>query len=1049
MMRWIVGSSLKARLLVVPVAVALLVLGFVQLRSMPVDVLPEFSPPLVEIQTEALGLSAAEVEQLVTVPLEQDLLNGVAWLDQIHSESLPGLSRIEMIFEPGTDVLKARQLVQERLIQAPGGIPNVSKAPIVLQPLSSTSRVMTVGFSSKDLSLIDMSVLARWKIRPRLMGVPGVANVAIWGQRERQLQVQVDPQKLRQRGVSLNQVIQTTGNALWVSPLSFVEASTPGTGGFIDSPSQRLGVQHVSPIITAKDLAQVTMEDTGGKVLRLTDVSKVVEDHQPLIGDAVVNDAPSLMLVVEKFPGANTLEVTRGVEEALDQLRPGLSGITIDTSLYRPASFIETATHNLTLALVVGLVLVVLLIGLFLFDWRAALIGLVTVPLSLVAAVLVLDLRGATFNTMVLAGLVVALAVVVDDAIVDVDNLKRRLRQRREAGEDAGGSALATVLRASLEVRRPLVYATLIVALATVPVFFVQGLTGSFVRPLATSYLLAVLASLVVALVVTPGLALLLLGGAPLPQRTSPLARWLERGHTAALTRLLARPRVAFAGAALLALAGLAVLPLLGGRPMLPPLQDRDLLIKWQGTPGMSQPEMDRITERATRELRSTAGVRDVGALVGRAITSDQAVNVNSAQLWVSIDPKADYRRTVAAVKQVVGGYPGLTHDLATYPEERIRQVRTGSGDPVVVRVYGQNPQVLRDKADEVRREIAGIDGVVSPRVDSQAVEPTVEVEVDLAAAQRQGIKPGDVRRAAATLLSGVTVGNLFEESKVFDVVVWGEPATRHSLTSIQNMLVDKPDGGQVRLGDVARVRVAPNPTVIKHDAVSRYLDVTAGVRGRSVAAVTRDVQQRIQGISFPLEHHAEVLGAAAEQRAASQRTLSVALAVVVAAFLLLQAAFGSWRLASLVFASLPLALVGGVLAALAFTGEVTPLGSLVGLFAVLAIAVRNGVLLVRHLQRLQRDGEELDADLVLRGARERLAPAVLTALTVGLSLLPLLLFGGVPGLEVVRPLAVVILGGLLTSTLVGVLLVPVLYLRFAPRRQPEDLAAELQLSPV
>jgi CzcA family heavy metal efflux pump len=1049
MMRWIVGSSLKARLLVVPVAVALLVLGFVQLRSMPVDVLPEFSPPLVEIQTEALGLSAAEVEQLVTVPLEQDLLNGVAWLDQIHSESLPGLSRIELIFEPGTDVLKARQLVQERLIQAPGGIPNVSKAPIVLQPLSSTSRVMTVGFSSKDLSLIDMSVLARWKIRPRLMGVPGVANVAIWGQRERQLQVQVDPQKLRQRGVSLNQVIQTTGNALWVSPLSFVEASTPGTGGFIDSPSQRLGVQHVSPIITAKDLAQVTVEDTGGKVLRLTDVSKVVEDHQPLIGDAVVNDAPSLMLVVEKFPGANTLEVTRGVEEALDQLRPGLSGITIDTSLYRPASFIETATHNLTLALVVGLVLVVLLIGLFLFDWRAALIGLVTVPLSLVAAVLVLDLRGATFNTMVLAGLVVALAVVVDDAIVDVDNLKRRLRQRREAGEEAGGSALATVLRASLEVRRPLVYATLIVALATVPVFFVQGLTGSFVRPLATSYLLAVLASLVVALVVTPGLALLLLGGAPLPQRTSPLARWLERGHTAALTRLLARPRVAFAGAALLALAGLAVLPLLGGRPMLPPLQDRDLLIKWQGTPGMSQPEMDRITERATRELRSTAGVRDVGALVGRAITSDQAVNVNSAQLWVSIDPKADYRRTVAAVKQVVDGYPGLTHDLATYPEERIRQVRTGSGDPVVVRVYGQNPQVLRDKADEVRREIAGIDGVVSPRVDSQAVEPTVEVEVDLAAAQRQGIKPGDVRRAAATLLSGVTVGNLFEESKVFDVVVWGEPATRHSLTSIQNMLVDKPDGGQVRLGDVARVRVAPNPTVIKHDAVSRYLDVTAGVRGRSVAAVTRDVRQRIQGISFPLEHHAEVLGAAAEQRAASQRTLSVALAVVVAAFLLLQAAFGSWRLASLVFASLPLALVGGVLAALAFTGEVTPLGSLVGLFAVLAIAVRNGVLLVRHLQRLQRDGEELDADLVLRGARERLAPAVLTALTVGLSLLPLLLFGGVPGLEVVRPLAVVILGGLLTSTLVGVLLVPVLYLRFAPRRQPEDLAAELQLSPV
>src|SRR6266545_484241 len=1031
MTRWIVGSSLRSRLLIVPVAAALLLVGFIQLRSMPVDVLPEFTPPLVEIQAEALGLSAAEVEQLVTVPLEQDLLNGVAWLDQIHSESLPGLSRIEMIFEPGTDVLKARQLVQERLIQAPGGTPNVSKAPIVLQPLSSTSRVMTVGFSSKDLSLIDMSVLARWKIRPRLMGVPGVANVAIWGQRERQLQVQVDPQKLRQRGVSLNQVIQTTGNALWVSPLSFVEASTPGTGGFID---------------TAKDLAQVTVEDTGGRRLRLTDVSKVVEDHQPLIGDALVGDAPSLMMVIEKFPGANTVEVTRAVEQALDELRPGMSGITIDTSLYRPASFIQVAARNLALALVVGLVLVILLLGLFLFDWRVALISLVTIPLSLVAAVLVLYLRGATFNTMVLAGLVIALGVVVDDAIVDVDNIKRRLRQRGEAAEGNRESTLATVLRASLELRGPLVYATLIIVLATVPVFFVQGITGSFVGPLATSYLLAVLASMVVALVVTPGLALLLLGGAPLRQRSSPLARWLERGHTAALTRLIARPRLAFAGVAVIALAGLAVLPLLGGRSMLPPLQDRDLLIKWQGAPGMSQPEMDRISERVTRELRGTAGVRDVGALVGRAIGSDQAVNVNSSQLWLSIDPKADYGRTVAAVRRVVSGYPGLTHDLVTYPEERIRQVRTGSSEPVVVRVYGEDLPVLRDKAEEVRRAIAGVDGVVSPRVDAQAVEPIVEIEVDLTAAQRYDIKPGDVRRAASALLSGVTVGNLFEESKVFDVVVWGEPATRHSLTDIRDMLIDKPGGGQVRLGDVARVRVTPNQTVIKHDAVSRYVDVTAGIRGRSLAAVTHDVEQRVRGISFPLEHHAEVLGASAARRGAQQRTLSIALAVAVAIFLLLQAAFGSWRLASLVFVSVPLALVGGVLAALAFTGEITPLGSLVGLFAVLAIAVRNGVLLVRHLQRLQREeGDELGVELVLRGARERLVPTVLTALTVGLSVLPLTFLGGVPGLEVVRPLAVVILGGLLTSTLVGALLVPFGYLRFAPRTQAEDLAAELQ----
>jgi CzcA family heavy metal efflux pump len=1057
MMRWIVGSSLRLRLLVVPVAAALLLLGFTQLRDAPMDVLPEFTPPLVDVQTEALGLSAAEVEQLVTVPLEQDLLNGVAFLDQIRSESLPGLSRIELIFEPGTDVLKARQLVQERLVQAPGGIPNVSKAPVMLQPLSSTSRVMIIGLSSKDLSLIDMSVLARWKIRPRLMGVPGVANVAIWGQRERQLQVRVDPAKLRERGVSLDQLIQTTGNALWVSPLSFVEASTPGTAGFIDTPNQRLGIQHILPITTAEDLSQVRVEDTGGQALRLGDVSQVVENHQPLIGDAVVNDRPGLMLVIEKFPNTNTLEVTSEVEAALDEMRPGLSGITIDTNLFRPASFIETATHNLSLALLIGLLLIVVLLGAFTFDWRVALISLVTIPLSLVTAALVLYARGATFNTMILAGLVIALGVVVDDAIVDIDNMQPRLGQRRKAREPGGKageeSTMAAILHASLEVRGPLLYATLIIAVAAVPVFFLHGLTGSFFRPLAASYLLAVLASMAVALVVTPALVMLLLSTstAPLGSRESPLARWLRRAHTAALTRLLFRSRLAWAGVGVLALAGLALLPLLGERSMLPSMRDRDLLIQWGGAPAMSQPEMDRITAQATRELRSVPGVRDVGAHVGRAITSDQIVNVNSGELWLSIDPSADYDRTVAAVQSVIAGYPGLVHNLVSYPEERIRQVQAGANDPVVVRIFGEDLQVLRAKAEEVRRALGGVDGVTSPHLDTQAVEPTVEIEVDLAAAQEHGIKPGDVRRAAAVQLSGVTVGNLFEEQKVFDVQVWSTPPTRHSLTSIENLPIDTPDGDQVPLGDVALVRLVPSPSVIKHDAVSRYVDVAAGIRGRSVGAVTDDVEQRLRSIQFPLEHHAEVLGASAERRDAWRRALGVALAAVVGIILLLQAAVGSWRLAALMFLCLPLALVGGALAAFAFTnGEITSLGTLAAFFTVLGVAVRNGVLLIKRYQRLQyEEGEQFGPGLVLRGAQERLSPIMLTALTVGLALLPVEFFGSVPGLEVVRPLAVVILGGLVTSTLVGLLIVPFLYLRFAPRSQPDTSGADLRLSSV
>jgi Cu/Ag efflux pump CusA len=348
---WIIGWSLRSRGVVIVLAAALLVVGATQLRDMPVDALPEFTPPTVEVQTEALGLSAAEVEQLITVPLEQDLLNGVAWLDTIRSESVPGLSRIEMIFEPGTDPLKARQVVQERLIQA-HALPQVSKPPQMLQPLSSTSRVMMIGLSSEKLTPIELSVLARWTIRPHLMGVPGVANVAIWGQRERQLQVQADPERLREHGITLNQVVETAGNALAVSPLTFLEASTPGTGGFVDTPNQRLGIRHVLPIVTPGDLAKVAVADTEdeGRALRLGDVTNVVEDHQPLIGDAVFGEGPGLLLVVEKFPGANTREVTAEVDEAMAGLAPGMAGVEVDSSLFRPASFLEAALGNLSTA---------------------------------------------------------------------------------------------------------------------------------------------------------------------------------------------------------------------------------------------------------------------------------------------------------------------------------------------------------------------------------------------------------------------------------------------------------------------------------------------------------------------------------------------------------------------------------------------------------------------------------------------------------------------------------------------------------------------------
>jgi CzcA family heavy metal efflux pump len=1043
MMRWIVESCLRFRLLVFAAAAAILVVGFAKIRSTPVDVLPEFTPPSVEIQTEALGLSAAEVEQLVTVPLEADLLNGVAWLDEIRSESVSGLSSIELIFEPGTDVLRARQMVQERLTQA-HALPHVSKPPVMLQPLSSSGRVMMIGLSSKDLSLIDMSVLARWRIKPRLMGVPGVANVAIWGQRERQLQVQVDPELLRQNGVSLNQIITTTGNALWVSPLTFVEASTPGTGGFIDTPNQRLPIRHVLPITTPRDLAQVTVDETQAKPLRLGDVAQVVEDHQPLIGDAVVDGGPGLILVVEKFPGANTLQVTRDIEAALHALAPGLSGVRIDTTVFRPATFIERAIDNLAVTLLVGLVLVIALLGAVFFGWRSAAICLVAVVLSLAAAVLVLQLRGTPMNAVILAGLVVALGVLIDDAVGDTEHIKRRLRER-----PSDRSAAATVVEAVMEMRAPLAYATLIVLAVTLPVFLLTGLTGAFARPAALSYLLAVLAAMGVALVVTPALALTLLASEAAERRESPLKQWLRRGYGAVLPWALRGPGRALFAAAVLVAGGLALLLPLRAPSLLPPLQDRNLLIHWDGTPGTSWPEMVRITGQASTELRAIPGVRDVGAHVGRAVTSDQVVGVNSGEIWVSIAPAADYEATVSAIQRVVDGYPGFDRDVRTYPEHRTREASTGSGDDLVVRVFGQDLATLRGKAEEVQQLMLGVTGVVEPHLDLQAEEPTVEIEVDLVAAQRFGIKPGDVRRAAATLLSGLEVGNLFEQQKVFDVVVRGAPATRHSLTSIQELLIDTPDGGHVRLKDVAKVRVASNPNVIKHDGVSRRIDVSANVRGRDVDSVVRDIRSRLTSVSFPVEYHAEVLGGYAERAGARQRMLTFAIAAAIAVFLLLQAAFGSWRLAALVVLTLPVALVGGVVAAFA-SGGVVSLGSVIGLFAVLALAVRHAILLISRYQRLERDdGEPLGPALILRGAQERAVPVLTTTFAVALVLAPILVFGAIAGHEVLAPLAVVVLGGLVTAALLNLFILPVLYLSLGARRGPAAEGESWRVLPV
>ena len=1045
MMRSIVGAGLRFRVLMLGIAAATMVIGAIQLRSIPVDALPEFAPPYVEIQTEALGLSAEEVEQLITVPLEADLLHGVSWLQEISSQSIPGLSSVVLLFEPGTDILRARQLVSERLTQA-HALPNVSRPPVMLQPLSSSSRVQMVGMSSQDVSLIDMSVLARWTVRPRLLGVPGVANVAIWGLRERQLQVLVDPARLRHERVTLQQVIETAGNSLWVSPLTYIEAATPGTGGFIDTANQRIGVQHTLPIRAPEDMALIPIEEKPG--VTIGDVATIVVDHQPLIGDAVVNDGPGLFLVIEKFPDANALEVTRGVEEALAALQPGLTGITVDPTVFRPATFIESALSDMFAALIVGLLLIVAVTGLLL-GWRAALVSLVTIPLSLTAALLVLGLTGATINVMIVAGLVLALGVIVDDVVVGTGSILRRFEEKRS--EDQARSTTALIVEAILEGRSALVYATLIIALVAFPVALLAGSIAAFLPQIAAAYVLAVLASLVVALTIGPALTSFLVARRPGVRSASGLAVRLRARYATLLSAIVRRAGAAIAVATVATVAVVVVFVAAApglGRSLVPQLQERDILIRMDGAPGTSRLEMNRIVGRAGAELRALPGIDNVGAQVGRAITSDTIGDTNDAEIWVSMDPAADYDTTMDAIHEVVDGYPGLDRSVSTYSSERIAAVLASPEDDFTIRLYGQDPAVLRAQADQVLSALRLVDGVVDPSVNAVPDRPTLDIEVDLAAAARQGLKPGDVRRAATTLLSGLEVGFLFEDQRVFQVIVWTAPDVRHSLTSVGDVQIDTPGGTPVRLADVARVSVAPTPTVIRREGVFRILDVNATVAGRDLGSVMTDVQARLDGIAFPLAYHAEVRSIAAERQADQIRLLAAILAAAIGIFLVLQASFNSWRLAALTFVTLPAAVLGGLMAGYLVGGATFTLGAIVGLFTVFAIAVRNGIGLISHYQQLGGvEGEETREDLVVRGAQDRLGPIGITALATAAAAVPFAVLGGSGGFEVLGPLASVILGGLISSTLVTAFLLPSVYLRSGPSPEIET-SPELVESP-
>jgi CzcA family heavy metal efflux pump len=1031
MLRWLVSLSLRHAVVVCVLTVVATAAGARAIQSVPFDVFPEFAPPLIEVQTEAPGLSALEVESFVSVPIES-ALTGVPNVTTIRSKSVLGLSSVVLILKQGADLMEARQLVQERLARVSRGLPAVANTPVLLSPLSSLSRAMKIGMTSKSLSQMDLTTVALWTVRPRLMAVPGVANVAVWGQRDRQLQILVDPDRLAANAVTLTDVMTAARNGVSVD-----------TGGFIDTANQRFAIAHRGAVTTARDLEGIAVRPGATSAIRLGDVATVTEGFPPPIGDAIINNVPGLLLIVEKQLGANTLEVTRGVDAALASLKPALGDVAVDGTIFRPATFIEMSLANLNKALILGCILVVLVLIVFLADWRTALISSVAIPLSLLGAAWFLRYQGGTFDTMVLAGLVIALGEVVDDAIIGVENIVRRLRLNRQAVVPR--AVLTVVLDASVEVRSAVLYGTLIVIAVFFPVFTLQGLSGAFFRPLAMSYVFAILASLLVALTITPAMSLLLLTGQGAHATEPAMVGRLKSIYARLLGRLIDRPGTSGLVLVTLLVGTLAAVPLLG-EELLPNFREYDFLMHWVEKPGASVEASTRITQRASGELMAIPGVRNFGSHIGRAEVADEVVGPNFTELWISLDPAVDYDATVAKVQTVVDGYPGLKRDLLTYLRERIKEVLTGASATVVVRIFGPEIDRLQTNAAAVKKALEGVAGTTDVQLQSQVFVPQVEVQFQPALAAPYGLTPGDVRRAVTTLVQGTKVGEFYDQQRVFGVVVRGTPELRESPESIRSLRIPVSGGADVPLGAIAHVAVTPALSEVTREGGSRKLDVTCNVRGRDLGSVARDIEARLTQLQLGEGYHAEVLGEYALRVGSSRRLLAMSGLTLMAIFLLLLVDFNDARLALLVFVTLPFALVGAIAAAFLSTG-VLSLGSLVGLVTVIGIAARNGIMLVSHFRHLElEEGMAFGRALVLRGAEERLAPILMTALATGLALLPIAFGGEKAGQEIEHPLAVVILGGLVTSTVLNLFLLPPLYLRFrraAPSQHPSAAAGD------
>jgi CzcA family heavy metal efflux pump len=1019
MLSAIVRASLAHPRIVTGLSILIALLSLGALINARFDVFPDFAPPHVFVQTEAPGLDAQQVEALVTRPLEQ-LLAGTEDVETVRSTSSQGLSAIQVVFDRRGDPYRQRQVITERLAEASGVLP-VGVGPPLLSPLSSSMEYLEhFGFTSDRLTPVELRGLVRWVITPQILAVPGVAQVQLFGGAERERQVLVDPQKLIANGLTLDDVFHATQRATELIG-----------GGYIETPSQRIVLRAQAPGATPQALTQAVLATRHGLPIQLSDVATVRDAAAPRFGDAIIGDRPGILVETSTQYGANTLTVSRALEQRLNQLAPALKkeGVIYHPALLRPASFIESALVRLRASLLIGAVLVVFLLLATLRDWRGALISFSSIPLSLLATVWILGMFGLSLNTMSIGGLVVALGVVVDDAVIDVENITRRRRNASAAGEELDTRQL--FVGASLEVRLPVFYATAAVALALLPIVMLTGIQGTFFRPLSVAFLLAVGISLLVAMSSTPALCAVLMRKHK-PQAEAGFLIACKRFQRRTIQRLYRRPRTVLALLIITGLAGALLLPLFGQR-LLPDFRENYLIAHASLRPGVSLRETTRVGEQISKRLVAIPGIESVAEQIGRAVNGQDPDAPNLSEFDIQINPAKGYTpdQIDKSIHEVFENFPNQLTEIYSVLAERIGETLSGETSPFFVSVFGNDLDTDDAVATRIAAVLQKMPDAGEVRLEVPPRQPELQVELLPARLALYGLQASDVLQTVNAAYHGTVVGQLAQADRSIPVAVRIAGAGA-SPQAVGALLLRSADGAVVPLSEVAKLEMQSGRSMIAHEDGLRRQVVTANPTTSNQTGFAESARRAITAqVKLPQGVYLRYGGAAAEQTAAAQQLYLHAAAALALIVLLIALAFGHARHVGLVLVVLPSTLIGGV-AASAITGATLTLGAMVGFVALFGMAARNTILLVSHYDHLvQAEGQTWGLEAALRGSEERLTPVLLTALMTALALLPVAVQLHQPGHEIEGPMAVVILGGLVSSTIVSLLLVPPLAARW------------------